>query len=78
MLNEILEVPQKQIEQLQQRIDAQVRASIERVRTHPAVKSELQRLERSVKALEKQLHRLRGGPSKRPRARAKRDRKTST
>ena len=78
LLNEILEIPQKQLEQLQQRIDAQVRASIERVRTHPAVKNELQRIEHSVKTLEKQLQRLRGTPSKGPRVRSKRERKTST
>jgi polyhydroxyalkanoate synthesis repressor PhaR len=60
LLNEILELPQKQLEQLQQRIDSQVRASIERVTEHPAVKHELKRIEASVKSLEKQLQRLRG------------------
>ncbi len=58
-LEEILEVPQKQIEQLQHRIDAQVRASLDRVTAHPAVQSELRRIEHSVKALERQLHRFR-------------------
>ncbi len=59
LLEEILEVPQKQIEQLQHRIDAQVRASLDRVTAHPAVQSELRRIEHSVKALERQLHRFR-------------------
>jgi len=59
LLDEILELPQKQLEQLQQRIDAQVRASIERVTAHPAVQHELRRIEDSIKGLEQQLGRLR-------------------
>lgn len=59
LLNDILEAPQKQIEQLQQRIDAQVRASLERVTAHPAFQNELRRIERSIKGLERQLSRLR-------------------
>jgi len=59
LLNEIFEMPQRQIEQLQHRIDTQVRASLERVTEHPAVKHELQRIESSIKSLEHQLGRLR-------------------
>jgi polyhydroxyalkanoate synthesis repressor PhaR len=59
ILNEILELPQKQLEQLQQRIDAQVRASLQRVAGHPAFQNELRRIERSIKGLERQLSRLR-------------------
>jgi len=59
LLNEILELPQKQLEQLQQRIDAQVRASLERVTGHPAFQNELRRIERNIKGLERQLGRLR-------------------
>jgi len=59
LLNDLLEVPQKQIEQLQHRIDAQVRASIERFTTHPAIQNELSRIEKSVRSLERQLSRLR-------------------
>lgn len=59
LLNEILDAPQKQIEQLQHRIDAQVRASLERVTAHPAFQNELRRIERSIKGLERQLSRLR-------------------
>jgi len=59
LLNEILELPQKQIEQLQQRIDAQVRASIDRVTAHPTFQSELRRIEDSIRGLERQLGRLR-------------------
>jgi polyhydroxyalkanoate synthesis repressor PhaR len=60
LLEEILEVPQRQIEQLQHRIDEQVRASLDRLAAHPAVQNELRRIERNVKALERQLHRFRG------------------
>jgi polyhydroxyalkanoate synthesis repressor PhaR len=58
LFEEILEAPQKQLEQLQHRIDAQVRASIERFTAHPAIQNELRRIEANVKSLERQLHRL--------------------
>jgi polyhydroxyalkanoate synthesis repressor PhaR len=53
------ELPQKQLEQLQHRIDAQVRSSLERVAGHPTFQNELRRIERSIKGLERQLSRLR-------------------
>jgi len=59
LLTEILEMPQKQLEQLQQRIDAQVRSSLERVTAHPVVQHELRRIEESIRGLEQQLSRLR-------------------
>ncbi|MFI5397047.1 MAG: polyhydroxyalkanoate synthesis regulator DNA-binding domain-containing protein [Candidatus Binatia bacterium] len=71
LLDEILEVPQKQIEQLQHRIDAQVRASIERVTAHPAIQNELRRIEASVKSLERQLSRLHRATPRQGRPRAK-------
>lgn len=64
MLEDLLEGPQKQLEHLQHRIDAQVRASIERVTGHPAIQGELRRLEANVKSLEQQLQRLRGWNTK--------------
>lgn len=73
LLTELLELPQKQLEQLQQRIDSQLRTSLERVTAHPAVQHELQRLEESIKGLEYQLTRLRRRPpGPRPRRAAKR------
>ena len=66
LLDEILELPQKQLEQLQHRIDAQVRASLDRVTAHPAVQNELRRLEQSIQGLERQLHRLRRHRRARP------------
>lgn len=75
LLTEILELPQKQIEQLQHRIDAQIRASLDRVTAHPTVQNELQRIEQSIKGLERQLSRLRhrqrsGAPHRRLKRRA--------
>ncbi len=73
LLTEILELPQKQLEQLQHRIDSQLRTSLERVTAHPAVQNELRRLEESIKGLEYQLTRLRRRPPEpRPRRAAKR------
>jgi polyhydroxyalkanoate synthesis repressor PhaR len=59
LLDEILELPQRQLEQLQHRIDAQVRASFDRLTAHPTVRKELRRIERSIRSLEQQLSRLR-------------------
>ncbi len=72
LLNEILELPQKQLEQLQHRIDAQVRASLERVTGHPAFQNELRRIERNIRGLERQLGRLRRHQRSAPARRAKR------
>jgi polyhydroxyalkanoate synthesis repressor PhaR len=60
VLNDLLELPQKQLEQVQQRIDAQVRSSIERVTNHPAFRQELHRIEENLHRLERQLGQLRG------------------
>jgi polyhydroxyalkanoate synthesis repressor PhaR len=73
LIEDLLEGPQKQLEQLQHRIDAQVRASIERVTGHPAVRQEIQRLEENIRTLENQLRKIRGlearPPEKRKRKR---------
>ena len=70
LIDDILEAPQKQLQQLQHRIDAQVRASVERFTTHPAIQNELRRLEASVKSLERRLSQLRQTPTHpRPRRR---------
>ena len=60
LLNEFLELPQRQLEHLQQRVDAQMRASLERSTAHPTVQNELRRIEKSIKNLEHQIGRLRG------------------
>ena len=69
LIDDILEAPQKQLEQLQQRIDAQVRASVERFTAHPAIQKELRRLEVSLQNLERHLGQLRHKP---PRSRPRR------
>lgn len=55
VLNEWLEIPQRQLEQLQQRIDHQMRASVDAVSNHPALRKELQRLEKGIRRIEERL-----------------------
>ncbi|MFN8628188.1 MAG: polyhydroxyalkanoate synthesis regulator DNA-binding domain-containing protein [Candidatus Binatia bacterium] len=69
LFEEILEAPQRQLEQLQHRIDTQVRSSLERLTAHPAIQKELRRIETSLKSVERQLSQLRRKP---PRGRHRR------
>lgn len=69
LLSDLVEGSQKQLEQLQHRIDSQVRASIARLTHHPALRKELRRIEENVKGLERQLKRLRGRPARPRRSR---------
>ena len=69
LIGDFLEQPQKQLDQLQKRIDAQVRESVDRIAGHPAIQREIVRLERSVKRLEQQLARLKRRPSSKRRSR---------
>jgi len=62
LIGDFLEQPQKQLDQLQKRVDAQVRESVDRIAGHPAIQREIVRLERSVKRLEQQLARLKRRP----------------
>ncbi len=55
LLEELLEAPQRTLDDLQHRIDAQVRQSVERVTSHPALRNELRRIEESLKQLERRL-----------------------
>lgn len=71
LLGEILEAPQKQLDQLQKRIDTQVRESVDRFTAHPAIQREISRLERSVKRLEQQLASLKRTPPRARRSKAK-------
>jgi polyhydroxyalkanoate synthesis regulator protein len=59
LLEELLEAPQRQLELLQRRIDAQVRASVEKLATHPTVRKELERIQASLQTVERQIARLR-------------------
>lgn len=68
ILDGLLEAPQRQLEDLQHRIDQQVRQSLEKFTAQPAVQKELRRIEAGLRALERQLHALR--PRRRRRRRA--------
>ena len=57
LLEELLEAPQRTLDDLQHRIDAQVRQSVERVTSHPALRGELKRIEQSLRQLEERLGR---------------------
>lgn len=76
LLEELLEAPQRQLELLQQRIDAQVRASVEKLAAHPTVRKELERVQASLHAVERKLAQLHAKVVKAqpaaPRARTKR------
>jgi polyhydroxyalkanoate synthesis repressor PhaR len=58
LLEELLEVPQRTFDDLQHRIDAQVRQSVERVTSHPALRKEIKRIERSLRQLEQRIARV--------------------
>jgi polyhydroxyalkanoate synthesis repressor PhaR len=58
LLGDLMEAPQRRLDELQKRIDSQVRQSVERVTHHPAFRKEIERVERSVHELEKQLGKL--------------------
>jgi len=55
-IDELIHAPQ----QLQHRIDTQVRQSMERVTNHPTFKKEIRRVENSIKRLESRLTQLKG------------------
>lgn len=66
---ELISAPQRQLETLQHRIDEQV----ERMTHHPAIRSELKRVEIGIRRLEQRLHRLSTKPTA-PKRPAKRSR----
>jgi polyhydroxyalkanoate synthesis repressor PhaR len=82
-IDELLQAPQRQLDQLQQRIDAQVRQSVERVTSHPAFQKEIRRVESSIKRLEHRLTQLRSPArpaiaARKPARRRKSSRKTTS
>ena len=64
LLEEILEAPQRTLDDLQHRIDAQVRQSVERVTSHPTLRKEIQRIEQSLRQLEQRIGRIGAGGAK--------------
>ena len=75
---ELLESPQRRLDALQKQIDTQVRRSVEAIAGHPAVQSELTRIQTSLQRLEEQIRGLRGRAEKpKPRKRVARRAKES-
>lgn len=71
-IDDLIHAPQ----QLQQRIDSQVRQSVERVTKHPTFQKEIRRVEDSIKRLESRLTQIKGSPKPtRAKATAKKTRK---
>jgi polyhydroxyalkanoate synthesis repressor PhaR len=69
LFGELLEAPQRTLDELQHRIDAQVRQSVERVTSHPALRKELRRIEQSLRQLETRIGRIAQGGKPRAKAR---------
>lgn len=74
LLEEILEAPQRTLDDLQHRIDAQVRQSVERVTSNPTLRHELKRIEQSLRQLEGRIAQI-GRSRRAPKARPKRTKK---
>jgi polyhydroxyalkanoate synthesis repressor PhaR len=60
LIDDLLDAPERHLADLQQRIDHQIRQSVERVTSHPALRGEIERVENSLRRLEKRLGRLVG------------------
>jgi polyhydroxyalkanoate synthesis repressor PhaR len=58
LFEELLEAPQRTLDDLQHRIDAQVRQSVERVTSHPALRREIERIEHSLRQIEQRIGRI--------------------
>ena len=69
LFEEILEAPQRTLDDLQHRIDAQVRQSVERVTSHPTLRKEIERIEQSLRQLESRIGRIAPGAKSKPKAR---------
>jgi polyhydroxyalkanoate synthesis repressor PhaR len=59
--DDLLSGPQRRLEALQRSIDERIKSSVGRITGHPAFQHEVRRIERSIKKLEEQVARLRGG-----------------
>lgn len=69
LFEELLEAPQRTLDDLQHRIDTQVRQSVERVTSHPTLRKEIQRIEQSLRQLEQRIGRIGPGGRKKTAAR---------
>jgi len=61
LFEDLLEAPQRTLDDLQHRIDAQVRQSVERVTSHPTLRKEIQRIEQSLRQLESRIGQITPG-----------------
>lgn len=75
-LEDVLDLPQRRLEEIQKRIDHQVRQSVEKVTHNPVLQSELRRVESNLRQLEAKLAELTG--SNPPRGKTKSSGKRST
>jgi polyhydroxyalkanoate synthesis repressor PhaR len=75
LFEELLEAPQRTLDDLQHRIDAQVRQSVERVTNHPALRKEIQRVEHSLRQLEARIGRVASAKRPKPAAKPRRGKK---
>jgi len=73
---DMLDLPQRRLDELQKRIDHQVRQSVERVTHNPVLQKELRRMEDSLRQLESKLAELTG--SRKPAARKKKPKAAGT
>jgi polyhydroxyalkanoate synthesis repressor PhaR len=72
LFEDLLEAPQRTLDDLQHRIDAQVRQSVERVTSHPALRREIRRIERSLRQIEERIGKIAQRRAPKPAARQKR------
>ena len=61
LFEDLLEAPQRTLDDLQHRIDAQVRQSVERVTSHPTLRKEIRRIEQSLRQLESRIGQITPG-----------------
>lgn len=71
LFEELLEAPQRTLDDLQHRIDAQVRQSVERVTSHPALRREIARIEQSLRQIEARIGKIAQGGKAKPAAATK-------
>ena len=74
-VQQILTAPQRQFDEIQHRIDAQVRKSVARVKKNPTIRAEVRRIEKSIQELENRLRHITRDSSKPKRPASKRKRK---
>jgi len=77
LLDDLLDAPQRRFDELQRRIDTQVRKSVERVTSNPTLRHEIKRVESSLRQLEQRLAHLSHPEERPPRGKPKRKTKTA-